>query len=116
MVIKKFFIIAIENFIIPILLFSRGNDQGFGGGNYNQGGGWNQGSQGPWDQNQGGGGGGWGGPNNNQNNGWGSNDFGSNYQQGYTAGPVRGGGGFGGNSRNAPYSGGPQQSYGGGKS
>lgn len=81
--------------------FSQG---GYGnGGGYNQGGNW--GSQGgnPWDQNCGQQGG-WG----NQSGGWGQqggsfgNDFGNNYQQGYSAGPMRAGGGYQ-NQRSAPY-------------
>lgn len=88
-----------------------GNDQGGYNGSYsNQGSGWNQGNSqgGPWDQsNQ------WGNQGGNQSNGWVNDDFGNNYQQGYSAGPMRGGGGgFGGQSnRNAPY-GGPPNNYG----
>lgn len=95
---------------------SWGSDQGsYGGGYGNQSGGWNQGGAqggGPWDQSQGG----WGNQGTNQNGsgggGWGEDNFGNNYQQGYSAGPVRSGGGFGGQgNRNAPY-GGPPNNYG----
>lgn len=80
------------------------NQGGYGnGGGYNQGGNW--GSQGgnPWDQNCGQQGG-WG----SQSGGWGQggggfgNEFGNNYQQGYSAGPMRAGGGYQ-NQRSAPY-------------
>ncbi|XP_063705479.1 heterogeneous nuclear ribonucleoprotein 87F-like isoform X2 [Culicoides brevitarsis] len=89
-----------------------GNDQGgYGNGGYNnQGGGWNQGGHvqgGPWDHqgNQ------WGNQGNQNNGGWGHDDFGNNYQQGYNAGPVRGGGFGAQNNRAAPY-GGPPNNYG----
>lgn len=68
----------------------------------NQGGGW--GNQNPWDNNSGGGN--WGNQGyGDQGGGWGQNNFGSGYQQGFSGGPVRGGGQYNSRQNTQPYGG-----------
>lgn len=107
-----------------------GNDSWNNGGGYNQGGDYNRGggggnswnNQSPWDngQSQGwsnnstSGGGGYSNNGSSNGGGWGqSQDFGGNYQQGYSGGPARNSS-YSQNTRSAPYGGGNQMGGGGG--